>query len=114
MIFAGQHRVRPSRLKTAPPSAARSEEGIAGLRQASTTNLLQGGSGLSKTPGQGRDLNELTTQARRGIRGIVAGKSPRCLDPIRSSTMGEALEVAILAFDAPGRIIGRSKMVAVT
>jgi len=28
--------------------------------------------------------------------------------------MGEAQEAAILAFDAPGRIIGRSKMVAVT
>jgi hypothetical protein len=55
----------------------------------------------------------IARRARRGIRGIVAGRSPRCLDPVRSTIAGEAQHVAVLALDAPRRIIGRSTTVAV-
>jgi hypothetical protein len=56
----------------------------------------------------------IARRARRGIRGIVAGRSPRCLDPVRSTIAGEAQHVAVLALDAPRRIIGRSTTVAVS
>src|SRR6266508_599443 len=39
-----------------------------------------------KTRGQRPDLRKFITQARRGIRGMVAGRSPHCLDPTHTIT----------------------------